>query len=173
MQSSPPQQHPVSFESQASPETLLRKLDQVLSQKRSAIEELPANLDLRGSVDGNKVTIHRNTMQWIPRAEFRGIAIPHEGGSSLAGAYYDPRAHIRLFKFAAPVAFTAASAYGLGESWDLQGLLTILGIACIASVFVYVSDRFHLANRNAERDLLRKDIEVVVSQVKMKSKSRS
>ncbi len=61
--------------------------------------------------------------------------------------------------------FLAVSAFSAIRDWDTHDSISIAVVCIVAVTIGFAVDRFHVLNRNSERDLLRRDIETVVERV--------
>jgi len=155
----------VIFESTARADALVRGLAKAITGEEPGKNPLPATLDLRGTVEGSEVTLRRQSTLTGPWVEFRGVVTSLAGGSSLAGAYRDLRGNRRVLTNGFLLFFLAVSAFSAIRDWDTHDSISIAVVCIVAVTIGFAVDRFHVLNRNSERDLLRRDIETVVERV--------
>jgi hypothetical protein len=164
MPPSPPR-NPVIFESTAPAEALLRGFAKAVSGEEPGSVPLPATLNLRGTVNGHEVAVHRQVAFRRPSVEFRGAVSRQPTGSALAGAYRDLREMRRICALAVFLMFTVVSFVSGSRIWDRASSFSIFAVWVVAAVATVVMDRFHILNRNTERDLLRSDIRTIIGRI--------
>jgi hypothetical protein len=61
--------------------------------------------------------------------------------------------------------FTVVSFVSGSRVWDRASSFSIFAVWVVAAVATVVMDRFHILNRNTERDLLRSDIRTIIGRI--------
>jgi len=155
----------IRFESSVSVRELTGGIRAVLKGEDPGSDPLPANFSLEGHFDGSLVRLQRKPGLRRRRVEFRGVLLESDGRGGLAGQYVDLLSFRRLGTIGFLLAGSLLTIVEAFFVWQTSTSIPLIVVSILLSIWAYLANRFHMLNRESERDLLRDEINLAISRI--------
>jgi hypothetical protein len=155
----------IKFESSVSVIDLTGGIRAVLKGEEPGSNPLPANFSLEGHIDGSLVRLQRKPGLRRRRVEFWGVLLESDGKAGLVGQYVDLLSFRRFGTIGVLLAGSLLTTVEAFIGWQTSTSVPLIVVSILLGISAYLANRFHLLNRDSERDLLRNEINLAISRI--------